>query len=453
MGPPDKELPIGRIVAELPSLIKLSIPLVLGLSASSLIGVTDTIMLAPLGTDVLAIVSLVMAVHMLLTSLLYGVMSVVGVSMASGFGARDARMVSSAVRHGIMTALVSGALAATIMLSLMPIVRLMGLDETQARLYWVPMALFMLPFSVFLVLKSLLDATDRPWLAVGFAFLGVAINVPLNYLLIYGLGPIPALGLLGSGIASVLAETIALATAFLYWRRALAMRRFRLRSTVTGKGVWQQFLQGLPLGVSYLAEAGAVAMATFILGWFGAGALAANQIVNSIGTTLYMLPLGMATAVAIRIAQADGSGQPERLRPIGIATFGFVALWMLATMVALIFAGRPIADMLSKDAPVVALASSMFVVVALMQVADGLQSTGLGALRGLNDVKWPSLVSIVSYWLLALPLGYALAFYTPVGPLGVWIGFAAGLSLSAVVLPVRFFRLVRMREDNACKPI
>ena len=200
------------------------------------------------------------------------------------------------------------------------------------------------------MLKSLLDATDRPWLAVGFAFLGVAINVPLNYLLIYGLGPIPALGILGSGIASVLAETIALAAAFFYWRRALPMRRFRLRAVVTRKGVWQQFLQGLPLGISYLAEAGAVAMATFILGWFGAGALAANQIVNSIGATLYMLPLGMATAVAIRIAQADGSGQPERLRPIGMATFGFVALWMLATMVALIFAGRSIAELLSKDA-------------------------------------------------------------------------------------------------------
>lgn len=449
MAPSDKKLHIGRIISELPSLIKLSVPLVLGLSASSLIGITDTIMLAPLGTEVLAIVSLVMAVHMLLTAMLYGVMSVVGVSMASSFGARDARMVSSAVRHGMMTALICGALAATIMLALMPIVRLMGLPETQARLYWVPMALFMLPFSVFLVLKSLLDATDRPWLAVGFAFLGVVINVPLNYLLIYGLGPIPALGILGSGIASVLAETIALAAAYLYWRRALAMRRFRLRSVVTGKGVWQQFLQGLPLGISYLAEAGAVAMATFILGWFGAGALAANQIVNSIGATLYMLPLGMATAVAIRIAQADGSGQPERLRPIGMATFGFVALWMLATMVALIFAGRSIAEWLSTDAPVVALASSMFVVVALMQVADGLQSTGLGALRGLNDTKWPSAVSIVSYWLLALPLGYFLAFHTSVGPLGVWIGFATGLSVSAVVLPARFFRLVRMREGNA----
>ncbi|WP_426240682.1 MATE family efflux transporter [Pararhizobium sp. DWP1-1-3] len=131
-----------------------------------------------------------------------------------------------------------------------------------------------------------------------------------------------------------------------------------------------------------------------------------------------------------------------------MATFGFVALWMLATMVALIFAGRFIAGMLSTDPPVVALASSMFVVIALMQVADGLQSTGLGALRGLNDTKWPSAVSIVSYWLLALPLGYCLAFHTSVGPLGVWIGFAAGLSMSAIVLPARFFRLVRIRANN-----
>lgn len=449
MGVSGLKLHILRAVSELPSLIKLSVPLVLGLSAAPLIGITDTIMLSPLGTDILAIVSLVTAVHMLLTAMLYGVISVVGVSMASGFGARDARMVSSATRHGMIMALICGALAAMIMLALMPLVRLMGLPETQARSYWIPMALFMLPFAVFLVLKSLLDATDRPWLAVGFAFVGVAINVPLNYLLIYGPGPIPAIGILGSGIASVLAETIALAAAFLYWRRASVMRRFRLRSVVTGKGVWQQFLRGLPLGVSYLAETGAVAMATFMLGWFGPAALAANQIVNSIGSMLYMLPLGMATAVAIRIAQADGSGQPGRLRPIGTATFSFVALWMLATMVVLIFTSGSLAGSLSNDAPVVALASSMFVVVALMQVADGLQSTGLGALRGLNDTKWPSAVSIISYWLLALPLGYFLAFHTVIGPLGVWIGFAAGLSVSALMLPARFFRLVRVREVNS----
>jgi MATE family multidrug resistance protein len=134
MGPSDKKLHIGRIISELPSLIKLSVPLVLGLSASSLIGVTDTFMLSPLGTDVLAIVSLVMAVHMLLTAMLYGVISVVGVSMAGGFGAKDACMVSSAVRHGMMTALICGALAATIMLALMPIARLMGLPEMQALL-------------------------------------------------------------------------------------------------------------------------------------------------------------------------------------------------------------------------------------------------------------------------------------------------------------------------------
>lgn len=193
-------------------------------------------------------------------------------------------------------------------------------------------------------------------------------------------------------------------------------------------------------------------VAAWMLGWLGNAALAANQVVQSIGALLYMLPLGMAAAVSIRISQAQGRGETARIRAIGSATFASVTAWMLVATVLLALFGQRIAEAMSDDPQVIAIAVPMFVVVAAMQVADGLQSTALGALRGLQDYRWPVGVTLVSYWLLALPLSYWLAFHSPLGAVGVWVGFASGLAVAAVLLPWRFYRLQRPQRvaPGAC---
>jgi MATE family multidrug resistance protein len=261
--------------------------------------------------------------------------------------------------------------------------------------------------------------------------------------LIYGPGPLPALGLAGAGIASLVSESVGFLAAYLYWRHARSTRRLRIRAPVTRVEIARIGAEGAPLGLMYAAETGAYALAGLMIGWFGAAALAANQVVNSVGAILYMLPLGMAGAVAIRVGQAKGAGEAARLRPIAFAALGVVTGWMLVVTLALALSRHAIADAIAPDPKVAAIAATLFIVTALMQVADGLQSTALGALRGLMDLKWPTMVSLIAYWLIALPAAYGFAFILGLGPAGVWAGFAAGLAIAAVALPLRFLSLTR----------
>lgn len=426
--------------AEVAPQLRLALPIVAGLAASTLIGVVDTVMIAPLGTLSLAAASLTTAAMIIFYSALYGFVSAVGVEAAHRHGAADQGAVAAALRAGLGLAALAGLLS--VMVMALGRLALPVLGQPQAVLaiitpYWLAMAAVLLPVALLMVIGQVLNAMDRPWIAAGFAFAAVGLNVPLNYLLIWGIGDWQGLGLLGAGLASLIAEVCALALA-LVWLRG----RRLLGGAVADAGLWRRLVRGgAPLALGYTGEGAAFAVVGGMLGLFGATALAANQIVQAVGGVLYMLPLGMAAAVAIRIGQASGSGDHARLRPIAIAAIGSVTIWMLAVTLALVVLGGPIAAALSQDAAVVQLATAMFVIVALIQVADGVQSSALGALRGAMDFDWPTAFTLAIYWLFALPLAAVLGFWAGYGPLGVWAGYGIGIGLAAIVLPWRFWRL------------
>ncbi|MHA6159747.1 MATE family efflux transporter [Pseudomonas sichuanensis] len=431
-------------LAELPGLLRLALPLVLGLSAAELISLTDTVLLASLGTVVLACVALTSSAGLIFHAGLYGMLATISVRVGHAFGADDPAAVARTLRAGLGYGLLIGTLGCLAMLAALPLLQWLGVPLPDLALltpYWQTMAVFLIPYCLIVVFKDVLEAIGRPWVAVWLVMSAVLFNIPLSYGLIHGHFGLPALGLVGAGIAGVLAELLALLLALAYWCLAPSLARYR-QLPRGHKLRWRTLLgEGWPLGMGYLAEAGAVVIAAWMLGWLGNAALAANQVVHSIGALLYMLPLGMAAAVSIRISQAQGRGEAARIRAIGSATFVSVTAWMLLATVLLVLFGRRIAESMSDDPQVVAIAVPMFVVVAAMQVADGLQSTALGALRGLQDYRWPVGVTLVSYWLLALPFSYWLAFHTALGAVGVWVGFASGLAVAAVLLPWRFYRL------------
>ncbi len=425
--------------AEVAPLLRLALPIVAGLAASTLIGVVDTVMISPLGTVPLAAASLTTAVIIIFYSALYGFVSAVGIEAAHRHGAQDADGVAASLRAGLFLALAAGLSGAGLMALVLLALPVMGQPvEVLAVLgpYWLAMSALLVPVALLMVISQVLNAMDRPWTAAGFAFLGVVLNVPLNYLLIWGIGDWPGLGLLGAGLASVAADTLALSVALVWLRRQGLLRapgRAGLRARLARGGA--------PLAIGYTGEGAAYALVGVMLGVFGATALAANQIVQAVGGVLYMLPLGMSAAVAIRIGQASGAADAARLRPIALAAIGVVTAWMVAVTMGLILSGRWIAAALSTDPAVVALAAAMFVMVALIQVADGVQSTALGALRGAMDFDWPTRFTLICYWCFALPLAAALGFWADLGPLGVWAGYGMGIAVVAAVLPWRFWRL------------
>lgn len=425
--------------AEVAPLLRLAMPIVAGLAASTLIGVVDTIMIAPLGTLPLAAASLTTAAMIIFYSAIYGFVSAVGVEAAHRHGGAQADAVAAALRAGLGLAPLAGLVAALFMVLILLILPLIGQPPEVLAIitpYWLAMAAVLVPVALLMVIAQVLNAMDRPWTAAGFAFLAVILNIPLNYLLIWGIGDWPGLGLVGAGLASLIAETLALLVAVIW------LARHRLLRARPDAALRRRLARGgLPLAIGYTGEGAAFAVIGLMLGIFGATALAANQIVQAVGGVLYMLPLGMAAAVAIRIGQASGSGDPARLRPIAVAAIGVVTIWMVAVTITLILLGGRIAAALSDDSGVVALATAMFVIVALIQVADGVQSTALGALRGIMDFVWPTRLTLLSYWLFALPLAAVLGFWAGLGPLGVWAGYGIGIALVAIILPWRFWRL------------
>jgi MATE family multidrug resistance protein len=270
--------------------------------------------------------------------------------------------------------------------------------------------------------------------------LTLAFKALLNQALIGGDFGAPALGLTGAGVASFFATALGLAAMAIYAYAAPSMRRYRTPQRLARAGFAAQLREGVPMGVQYFLEGGAVALASVMIGWLGAVALAANQIAFSFGALLYMLPLGMAAAVSIRVAQAVGEGAGMRVGPIGLAALGLVTLWTVAFSLVLVLEGARIAAWFVDDAAVIAVTAGIFFTFGLMQVFDGVQSVALGALRGMLDNRWPTNVSLIAYWLVALPAAYLIGFPLGFGAAGVWFGFGLGLMVAAAMLIWRFRR-------------
>jgi MATE family multidrug resistance protein len=440
------------IRAQVPGILGLSVPIVAGLAASTLIGVTDSVMLAPLGPVPLAAVGLTGAVAVILYASVYGVISALSVRIGVAHGAGTAREIPALLRNGLALGTGVGLLAALAMGAMWPLLPLMGQPpEVLAAMpvYYACIAAYMIPFAVLTVFKSAFEAVGRPWLGTGLAFLAVVVNVPLNYLLIWGAGPLPPLGLAGAGIASVLSEALALAVAWVFWKRARSMRRLRLRRDLSLADMRATAVEGAPLGLMYLAETGAVAVATLIIGTFGTVALAGNQVAFAISGVLYMVPLGVAGAVAIRVAQERGGGNINNLRPVVFAALALVTVWLSGSAMLLAFGGWWLAGLVTEDADVAAAAAAIMLVFALMQVFDGVQSAMVGALRGLSDAAWGARISMIAYWPLGVPLGWVLAHEAGLGPAGVWLGWLVALAWAGAMLTWRFLAKTRLSMDAA----
>jgi MATE family multidrug resistance protein len=443
MTPPALQSRSTAIRAEIPGILRLAVPIVAGLSASTLIGVTDSLMLAPLGPVALAAAGLTGAVALIIYAALYGLLSALSVRIGQAYGAGSARQIPLILRNGLALGAAAGTAAAALMGASFFLLPFLGQPaEVIAAVpgYWAMISLFMIPYGILTVFKTSFEAIDRPWLGTAFAFVAVVLNVPLNYALIWGIGPFPALGLLGAGVASLAAETAALLLAWGFWAYAPSMRRLRLRRALTVTEIGASFREGAPLGALYVAETGAMAIAVAMIGTFGTVALAANQVASSVGALLYMLPLGVAGAVAIRVAQEQGAGNAAALRPIVFAALILVTLWQAACALALVLGARQIAGLVTADPAVIAAAAGILTVFATMQVIDGIQSTALGALRGMSDVAVPAAVSILAYWMISLPLGWVAATWGGMGAPGIWSGFLAGLVFAAAILTRRFLR-------------
>lgn len=425
------------MLSEVPGIVRLAVPIVVGLVATTLHAVVDAAMLGPLGAIPLAAAGLASAASLIVVSAAWGTLSAVAVRAGHAKGAGQNRRVCAILRNGLaLGGLVGVAGAAAMGLFWLALPLIGQPPEVIAAMpaYWAAMSLVLIPFSVSAVFRCTFEAVGRPWLGVAIAAVALGAKVPLNLLLIWGAG----LGLLGAGLATLLAECLALAVAWAYWARSRGLRRLRLRRPLAPREIAACAREGAPLGVLNVAETGAMAVVTLMIGTFGAAALAGNQVALSVGGVFYVLPMAFSAAVAIRVAQEGGAGRADALRPVTLAALGLASACMALVGAVMWWGGEAIAAALVADPAVVLAAAAIFAVFAPMQLADAVQSVMLGSLRGLSDTAFPATVSIVAYWAAGLPLGWLMATAGGLGPPGVWLGFFAALVGSALVLSARF---------------
>ena len=280
--------------------------------------------------------------------------------------------------------------------------------------------------------------------AMTVTIIGNLMNIGLNYILIFGHFGLPALGLLGAGIATLISRIYMAMAMAGFVRFAGRFREYRklLKSYVIHAVLVKQLLSiGLPSGMQFIFEVGAFSLAAIMMGWMGTVSLAAHQIAINLASLTYMMATGIAAATTIRVANQFGRRDAAAMRKVGLIGFIMSGTFMAFNAFLLILGRKFLPSLYIHDQKVMSLASLLIWIAAFFQLSDGIQVVGLGALRGMSDVKIPTLITLVAYWVLALPVGYVSGIIFKLGPTGVWIGLWTGLTAAAVMLFIRFYRI------------
>jgi MATE family multidrug resistance protein len=441
----------GEWIAEARALVSLGVPLVLTQLALMAIVTTDVLIIGNgLGGVPLAAAALGATIYVLTWLAGIGPANAVSPVIAHILGARphDRAGVRASVRMGLWSAIILSPPLVLFLLFVEPVLRLLDQPAelvSLARDYVYAMAPG-LPFILgIFVLRNFITALSRPR-AVLFTVLGmVVINFAGNYVLVFGHFGAPALGVMGSGLASSFSNAFGffVLLAVSLWGRAFApyriLRRFH-------RPDWPKlaeiFRLGTSIGVTQMFEVLLFNACTFLMGLIGTAALAAHQIAINVPSITFMVPLGLAMAATVRVGLAAGAGDPHGVRRAGVVALVLGGGFMALCGVGLALFPREIAELYLSptpgNEPAIALATDFLLIAAAFQLVDGLQVIGVGVLRGLKDTRVPMWLAGVSYWLVGFPLAAWLAFGAGLGGTGIWIGMAAALAAAAAAMVLRF---------------
>jgi len=306
------------------------------------------------------------------------------------------------------------------------------------------------------LLRFFSEGAGRTRPTMFYGILGAALNIPLNYILMFGHFGFPALGTIGCGYATAIVIWLQLGMVLSYLGMHHHFKPFRLFHRIDAPR-WREIASllhlGIPIAVSVSLEGLLFVGAALLIGRLGPLPSAAHLVAINFSALVFMIPLGMSSAVAVRVGNALGRKDPASARYAGMVGILMVAAWQCMTMAVMFLFPAQIVGMYTHDSAVAAMAVSLLFYAAVFQLPDGIQICSAGALRGLKDTKIPMLFNLVAYWLVGMSLGYYLTFSVGLGPAGMWIGMIAGLSVGAVLLTGRFLhctsRLIRSAPVNA----
>ena len=429
----------------------LAYPVMLSQLGQVAVGVADSMMVGQLGPVPLAASALANSIFFVIMMFGIGVSMGITPLVSIADGKSKLKRISRLFSHGLWINVTAGILLIGVILGLSQGLSYLEQPEEVVVLaipYLFIITASLLPMMVFQTFKQLAEGLSQTKQAMYITIFCNLVNIFLNWVFIWGKLGMPAMGLNGAGLATLISRVLMMLMMGGYILSSSRYKKyhFKLRNPNASFPMITRILKiGIPTGFQYIFEVSAFGTAAIMMGWIGVNALAGHQIALNLASISYMMATGLSTAGMIRVSNQIGKGNLKAMREAGMVVFGLVMAFMfLCAVIFMVF--RDFLPVLYIDDPeVIALSSSLLVIAGLFQLSDGVQVVGLGVLRGLEDVKVPTLVTLMAYWVLGLPLGYVLAFEFGFAEKGIWYGLLIGLSITAVLLFFRFNALSKRK--------
>lgn len=442
------------------SLLTLALPVMVTQVGQVSVNLFDNIIVGKLlGAQALASVSLGNAVFFSIFVFALGFSLAIPPLVSEADSRQDHETVNSVFRHGFIINMGVGLALMIVLLLAMPLLYHMDqpveiIPDTVSFL--TIMTLSILPFMAFQTLREVSEGLSFTIGVTKATIIANVINIALNYVFIKGLFGFPPMGVKGSALASLIARIFMMV--FLYYvllkeeRTRRYIKAFYLKAAGFSREMFSKMLKiGFPTALQMFFEITAFAGAAFICGLISANDIASHQIALSMASFTFNLCIGFSVATTVMVGRKSGERDFAGLKSVGINNLKIVFLFMLLCGIFFIVFRDLLPTFFTKkeDVAVILLASKLLIIAALFQLSDGVQVVALGALRGIQDVKIPSIITFIAYWIITMPLGYYLCVSLKMGAWGMWIALGLGLTISAVLLVRRFLALSQRKIDAA----
>jgi MATE family multidrug resistance protein len=438
--------------------LKLAFPVILGMLGHIFVSFADNIMVGQLGAAELAAVSLGNSFFFIAMSLGIGFASAITPLVAEADSAKNSLGVKNALKHGLILCAILSVLLYLLMLLAIPVIHYMKqpLEVVELAIpYLYIISISIIPLVVFEALKRFSDGLSNTKYPMYATIAANIINIIINYLLIFGSFGFPKLGIVGAGIGTLVSRIIMIFFLSLIFMKKEKFKPYilNIKFRIVDSLIFKKIINiGFPSALQMLFEVGIFTAAIWMSGVLGKNFQAANQIAFNLSAMTFMVGVGLSVAAMIRVGNQKGLSDFIELRRIAFSVF------MLTVLIEMFFAVMFLVfrdwlptiyldtENLSKtleNTEVILIASKLLLIVALFQIFDGLQVVILGALRGMQDVKIPTIITFVSYWLIGFPISFYLGIYTPLKSTGIWIGLLISLVCASIMLYLRFNYLTK----------
>lgn len=446
--------------------LRLASPVILGMLGHTFVGFVDNVMVGQLGAAELAAVSLGNSFIFIAMSIGIGFSTAITPLVAEADSEENFSKGKSVFKHGFFLCTVLGISLFLLELLAKPLMYVMDQPQEVVVLaipYLDLVAFSLVPLIVFQAFKQFSDGLSMTKYPMYATIVANIINVAINYILIFGKFGFPQMGIVGAAVGTLVSRFVMLF--FLWWILAKNEKSSAFVTNIKFFKLSKQPIRkltnlGLPSAMQMFFEVGIFTAAIWLSGLLGKNAQAANQIALNLSSMTFMVAMGLSVAAMIRVGNQKGLKDYINLKRIAESIFlvGFIFAVVFALLFAIFHEVLPDLYVDLDDpanaldtAEVVKIAATLLLAAAVFQISDSLQVIALGALRGLQDVKIPTVITFVSYWVVGFPVSYFLGKEEALGSLGIWLGLLAGLTVAAILLFIRFNYLTKrliLQQDN-----